>query len=219
MNPLWLFWYSSLMGWTRKSNQSSNRFWYGKHRAEHWYRDNQIYFFTARCRDRFPAFESEQAKEIFWTRFEQVPDRFNYHPWISTLVDNHYHSMGVLELGEQLGPMMKWLHGGTAKLVNDLLENQWKAGLIDSPHLINGRLVPFWRDTKHKNYFDGCLRNETQGRKTYRYILTQSVRHGIMNNWRNYPHTRIHVELEEAIELALRNNAFLEGVPYKRYER
>ena|SRR5688572_2686551 len=40
----------------RRSSISSGEYYDGLHRFEHWYRDNSIYFITARCRDRFPAF-------------------------------------------------------------------------------------------------------------------------------------------------------------------
>jgi hypothetical protein len=33
----------------------------GRHRFEHWYRENTVYFITARGRDRYPAFRSEGA--------------------------------------------------------------------------------------------------------------------------------------------------------------
>ena len=59
---------------------------------------------------------------------------------------------------------MRKLHGSVAKLVNDLLDV---------------RLVPFWGDGENRDYFDGCLRDETQLIRSYRYVLRQSVRHGI----------------------------------------
>jgi hypothetical protein len=33
----------------------------GQIRAEHWYVDNQVYFISARCEQRFPAFASDPA--------------------------------------------------------------------------------------------------------------------------------------------------------------
>jgi hypothetical protein len=78
--------------------------------------------------------------------------------------------------------------------------------------------LPFWHDRKDQNYFDGCLRDQKQGRLTYRYVLRQSLRHGVCDDWRDYPHTRVNVELERAIKRALELNAFLVGVPYKRYD-
>ena len=117
-------------------------------------------------------------------------------------MDNHYHTLGYLRVGENLPRMMQRIHGSIAKLVNDLLPT-W--------------LSQFWRDAKGKEYFDGCIRDERQARLAYRYTLTQSIRHGIVADWRDYPHTHINVELERAISRALQINAFLEGVPYKRY--
>ncbi len=90
--------------------------------------------------------------------------------------------------------------------------------------LVNGvlaeRRIPFWSEKGpgHGDYFDGCIRDEKQCRRAYRYVLTQCVRHGICDDWREYRHTRVNVELERALNRALQLNAFLGGVPYKRYE-
>jgi hypothetical protein len=47
----------------------------------------------------------------------------------------------------------------------------------------------------------------------------QARRHGIMQDYLSYPHTRINVPLEIAVPRALELKAFMEDVPYKRYER
>ncbi len=185
-------------------SRSQNREYQGHHRFEHWLVNNQVYFITARCRDRFPALASDAAKAVFWDRFNCYAKEFGYVPWITSLLDNHYHTLGYCRVGEMLPKMMQRLHGATSKLVNDLLPQSFK---------------PFWRDDKGKQYFDGCIRDERQARLAYRYTLMQSVRHGVVTDWRDYPHTRINVELEPAIRRALELNAFLVGVPYKRYQR
>lgn len=99
---------------------------------------------------------------------------------------------------------MRKIHGSVAKLVNDTLPE---------------RRVPFWTDTANHDYFDGCLRDELQGRRTYRYVLTQCRRHGICADPKDYPHTRVYVECDRAIRRATELEAFLYGVPYARYER
>jgi REP element-mobilizing transposase RayT len=181
---------------------SRNEFEYHdeKHRFEHWYVDNQVYFITARCRDRFPAFDSEEAKTIFWSKLEQYAAQFNFIP--VTLMNNHYHALGYLRVGTDLKTFMQRLHGSVARMVNDLLSE---------------RRENFWRDTKGREYFDGCIRNALQGRRTYRYVLLQAVRHGIVTNRLLYPHTRVYIEMERAIRRAEEIDAFLKGVPYKRY--
>lgn len=190
------------MGYFRKSFYSARKVYQGRHRFEHWYRDNQVYFITARSRDRVAVFAEESAKQVFWDRFEHYTQRHGFVPWVTSLMDNHYHTLGYLREGEQLGEMMRKIHGSVAKLTNDLLTIRHR---------------PFWADRREKGYFDGCIRDEKQCRLAYRYTLTQSVRHGITTNWRCYPHTRMKIELDRGVKRALELGAFMQGVPYKRY--
>jgi hypothetical protein len=120
------------------------------------------------------------------------------------LVFNHYHTLGYLKRGENLGPMMQKLHGSVAKLVNDHLPE---------------RLLPFWRSPGNRDYFDGCIRDVLQARRAYRYTLLQSVRHGMVSDYRDYPDTIVNVEMDRAIKRASELHAYMEGVPYARYEQ
>ena len=54
----------------RRSSPTTREFYNGQHRYEHWYRDNSIYFITSSCRDNYHAFRSDEAKMIFWDRFD-----------------------------------------------------------------------------------------------------------------------------------------------------
>jgi hypothetical protein len=188
----------------RQSSATKTHIFKGQHRFEHWYLDNQVYFITARCRERFPAFASEEAKAIFWDRFEHYTSKYGFVSWVTTLLGNHYHTLSYLRIGDNLGPMMRSLHGSVAKLVNDVLPERRK---------------PFWREAGNQDYFDGCIRDEKQCRRAYRYTLTQAVRHGIVLDWQEYTHTRAPIELERGLKRALELNAFLESVPYKRYQK
>jgi hypothetical protein len=187
---------------TYKSTHHNGPYYKDQRRFEHWYRDNQVYFITARCRDKQPSFASESAKKIFWEKFDLYTREAGFTPWVTSLLSNHYHILGYCQAGLKLGAMMRKLHGSVAKLVNDLLPSRHK---------------PFWGDQGHQDYFDGCIRDEKQCRLAYRYTLTQSVRHGICRDWCDYPHTRVNVQLEIALHEAMQLKAFLEGVPYKRY--
>ena len=115
--------YNPSMKPVRRSGSSTQRTYRGKHRFEHWYADNQVYFITARCRDRFKAFADERAKTIFWTQFNRYTQEFGFTPWVTSLIDNHYHTLGYLRRGDQLGTMMQRIHGSVAKLVNDTLDS------------------------------------------------------------------------------------------------
>ncbi len=210
------------MSHTHRSH-GADRSWDGKNAFQHWYRDNQVYFITARCQSKYPAFASEPAKYIFWRQFEKYTAQFSFTPFVTSLLDNHYHTVGYLKLGANLAPMMQRIQGSVAKLVNDVMQAQFVADELKEPppgeRTEDGRLVPFWRDSRDKNYFDGCLRDEKQGRRTYRYVLTQCRRHGICDDWNSYGHTRVNVEVDRAIKRATQLGAFLYGVRYRRYER
>jgi hypothetical protein len=84
--------------------------------------------------------------------------------------------------------------------------------------LLPERRPNFWRDVKGHEYFYGAIRDEKQGGLAYRYTLLQAERHGIVADWRLYPHTRVNMNLESAIRRSLELNAFLSGVPYKRHQ-
>ena len=111
------------MGWKeiRKGSHKRDEKWEGQHRFEHWYVDNQVYFITARVRDRYPAFASDAAKAVFWDRFDYYVDQSSFAPWVTSLLDNHYHMLGYLRVADDLPKLMRGLHGSVAKLVNDLL--------------------------------------------------------------------------------------------------
>ncbi len=192
------------MGRLYRSSHTHNEFWNGQHRFEHWYRDNSVFFITARCLDRTPAFRSDRAKSIFWDRFEHWTAALAFVPWITTVMDNHYHTLGYMREGRKLGTLMQRIHGSVAKLVNDTLDV---------------RLTPFWRDSAGHDYFDGCLRDPLQCRRAYRYTLLQCRRAGICHDPRDYPHTRVHLDVDRGIERAIELDAFLAEVPYFRYDR
>ena len=127
-----------------------------------------------------------------------------FTPCVTSILNNHYHTVGHLKKGEELGEMMRKLHGSVAWMV--MKE-------------IGVRQVPFWRGKGNKDYFDGCLRDVLQGVRSYRYTLLQAVRAKLVRDWRDYPHTRVDVEMDPMIRRAVELKAFLEDVPYARYER
>ena len=190
------------MGTFRKFTHSREGFSTGA-TLQHWYRDHTAYFITARCRDGFAAFATDEAKAIFWDRFDYWSKQFGYVEYVTTLMNNHYHTEGFLPIGKDLGRMMQRIHGSVAKLVNDLLPE---------------RRLPFWRESGRRDYFDGCLRDEMQCRLAHRYTIMQGVRAGIVRDWRAYPHTRVSMDVDTAVQYALERKGFMEGVEYKRYK-
>jgi REP element-mobilizing transposase RayT len=203
-----------------KTSANRDELRFGKHRFEHWQIDNQVYFITARCRERFPALAHEDAKAIFWDRFAHYTAKHGFVPWVTSLLDNHYHTIGYLREGRRLPKMMQRIHGSVAKLVNDQLRDQGvRAPWLSKPTPAEASSAggKFWGDRRGREYFDGCLRSVKQGRLTYRYVLTQCRRHGVCEEYHDYAHTRVNIERECAIRRAVELDAFLVGVPYPRY--
>jgi hypothetical protein len=188
----------------RKFSHARAERWEGKHRFEHWYRDNSVYFITSKVRDGLHLFARDEPRRIFWDRFAHWTLEAGFTPWVTTLLSNHYHVLGYLKRGENLGPMMRKFHGSAAWMVGD--------------HL-NVRHKPFWRERGGRDYFDGCIRDVLQAERAYRYTLNQAVRARLVRDWRDYPDTRVNVEMWRAIRRAVELKAFMEGVPYARYER
>jgi hypothetical protein len=188
----------------RKSSATSNEFYDGQHRFEHWYRDNTVYFITSKCRDGVAMFESEAAKNIFWDRFEYYTKLHRFVPWVATVMNNHYHFEGYLKHGEDLGEMMRKLHGSVAWMVMK------ETGI---------KHVPFWRSKGNKDYFDGCLRDALQAYRAFNYTRDQAVRARLVRRCEDYPHTRLYLVRDLCIAHAVELSAFLEEVPYARYDR
>jgi hypothetical protein len=202
-----------------KTSRYQSEYRFGKHRFEHWYVDNQVYFITGRCRDQYPAFASNKAKTIFWDRFDHYASQAEFFPWITALLDNRYHTLAYVRRGEGLRWMMQRFHGLVAKLVNDTLAEQTSA--CSKPLNLNEqrRLVPFWRDGRSRDFFDGCIRDTLQCRRAYRYVRTQCRRHCVCDDSTDPLRTRIDLHLEPALRRAVELGAFMEDVPYPRYER
>jgi hypothetical protein len=155
-------------------------------------------------RDGFAAFDSDRAKMIFIDRFEYYTNLHGFYPWVMTVMNNHYHFEGYLKRGEELGEMMRKLHGSVAWMV--MKE-------IDLRH------VPFWRGKGNKDYFDGCLRDVLRAFRAFNYTRDQAVRARLVKHHTDYPYTKMYLDRDRAIARAVQLSAFMEDVPYARYER
>jgi hypothetical protein len=58
-----------------------------------------------------------------------------------------------------------------------------------------------------------------QAVRAYRYVLNLAVKARHVRDWRDYSPTRVNIESNIAIARAVELKAFLEKVPYARYER
>jgi hypothetical protein len=91
----------------RKSSHTNREFHDGEHRFEHWYRDNSVFFITSKVREGRAMFATEEAKLIFWDRFDYYTKLHQFIPWDATVMNNHYHFVGYMKDAQQLGEMMR----------------------------------------------------------------------------------------------------------------
>ena len=70
--------------------------------------------------------ETAQAKAIFWERFNHYTKQYSSTPFVTSLLSNHYQTLGYLKHGDGLPKLMNGIHGSVAKLVNDVLRDRKK---------------------------------------------------------------------------------------------
>src|SRR5262245_56864810 len=99
------------MAWTQKSDGWNRKRLPGPNPFQHWYRYNEVYFITARCREKYTAFASDSAKAVFWDRFAHHTAAHRFEPWVATLMNNHYHFLGYCTIGPEMRELMRKLHG------------------------------------------------------------------------------------------------------------
>ncbi len=52
-----------------------------------------------------------------------------------------------------------------------------------------------------------------------RYTLNQAVKARVVKDWKDYSDTRVFIERDRAVKRAVELKAFMEKLPYARYER
>ena len=180
------------MAWTQKSHGWDHKRLPGPDPFQHWYRDNQVYFITARCRDGFPTFASDAAKAVFWDRFVHYTAMHQFQPRVATLMNNHYHL--VLQTPEpNLSRGMQWLNGTYAAWFNRRYNR--------SGHLFHGRFKAF------------LIEKETYFAEVLRYVALNPVRAGIVERpeqyrWSSYRATAGFEPAPDWLDIAALNLAF-----------
>jgi REP element-mobilizing transposase RayT len=86
----------------------------------HIYKDDTIYFITARTVEKEKLFDIEKKKKIFYRTLKNVLERYNYLLYAWTILDNHYHLLMKIAEGENLKFFVKDLHALSAKRLNEL---------------------------------------------------------------------------------------------------
>jgi len=128
------------------------------HHPPHIYRDNMIYFITARTVDQKSYFGTDAKKKLFCLCLKAGLQRFEIDLYAWVLLDNHYHLLLKISSGEDLSEFINFVNGKSSFELNKL-ENQ------------QGRKIWY-------QYWDHCIRDELDFWKHFNYIHHNPVKHG-----------------------------------------
>jgi putative transposase len=150
------------------------------HRPPHVFHNEMIYFITARCitpqggvtpvTRNDSALRCYQAKKIFQKCLKIFLAKYEISLYAWVILDDHYHLLLKFKNAEDLAKFVNQLHSMTARLFNKLYKTL-------------GRKIWY-------QYFDHCIRNETDFWKHFNYIHQNPIKHGLRKNLAgvfNYP--------------------------------
>lgn len=142
---------------------------YRQKRPPHIFRDQAIYFITARTRDLFYFFRPQKYKKIFKLVLKEAVAKFQAKLYGWVINHNHYHLLISFDKGTKLAKFIRFLHGKTARLLNDL-DNSFGQKIF-------------------QNYWETIIRNEKDFYTYLSYIHQNPIKHGIiqgLNQLANY---------------------------------
>jgi len=127
------------------------------HHPPHIFRDNTLYFITARTINKKSFFNSDEKKEILRKVIKEAIKRFEISCYAWVILDNHYHLLMRIKEGKYLSKFIQNIHTNSSRLLNKLEDLQ-------------GRNIWF-------QYWDRCIRDERDFWKHFNYIHHNPVKH------------------------------------------
>ncbi len=137
------------------------------HHPPHIYLDNTWYIITATTLDHASFLVSERAKTLVRDTLESLVLEFNITLYAWVILNNHYHLLLKTWRGKDLPRFLGRLHGSTSRQIN-----LWDVA--------TGRQV--WH-----NYWDTCIRTETDLWTRFNYIHNNPVKHGYVRRLEDWP--------------------------------
>ena len=131
---------------------------YKKHHPLHIYKDETIYFVTARTIKKEKFFNTGEKKKILLQALKKSLEDYRYLPFAWIILSNHYHLLFKAKKGEDLGHFISSLGSLSSKDLNKLDDKK-------------GRNIWF-------QYWDYCPRNEKDFYQHFNYIHHNPVKHG-----------------------------------------
>ncbi len=132
------------------------------HHPPHIFKNNAIYFITARTIDKNPHFNTTEKKNIFCLCLKAGLQKFEVEIFAWVLLSNHYHLLIKIDKKESLSKFINYLHGKSSYELNKLNKIE-----------------------KHKiwhQYFDRIIRSEKDFWTRFNYIHNNPIKHSYIKN-------------------------------------
>ncbi|MDP2683602.1 MAG: transposase [bacterium] len=137
-----------------------------KNRPPHLYFDNYYYFLTSRTLRRAKLFDTDKKKKILLDVIFRAIQKFNYDMVAWVVLSNHYHILLKVKNADQLPKLVGNIHTNSSRLLN----------INDN---FPGRKI-WW------NYWDKCIRDDSDFWKHFNYIHHNPIKHGYANSMQEY---------------------------------
>ncbi len=149
----------------------------GLHTPPHLLLDHTPYFITGAIRGRRPLLRDDALKRAFILMIEEAFTFYGWtlHDWV--VLDEHYHLLGVSAQGADLSQLITRLHSRSAKWISQQ----------------TGCALPVWR-----NYWDYSPRDEEDFRVRQNYLYFNPIKHGYVQDLRDYPYSSFPQRLAES---------------------
>jgi putative transposase len=146
------------------------------HHPPHIYLDNTWYFITGAIYQKHHLLQPNGHKELVRDRLKALIVEFNLRLAAWVILDNHYHLLIQSHAGAVLSRFFGRLHGRTSFDLNKLDE-------------VRGRHL--WH-----NYWDTCIRSETDYWTRFNYAHHNPVKHGYVAQVEDWPFSSYHYYLK-----------------------
>lgn len=165
------------------------------HSPTHLFVDDTAYCITGAIYQKRPLLKQSELKELLLDKIRCYFKEYCWelHHWV--ILDNHYHILGRSRKGSDLTLIFKRLHGSTASYIHEATRCK----------------KPVWW-----NYWDYCPRDEREYYIRMNYLLWNPVKHGYVENLKDYPFSSFH-QLYEEIGREKLAEQFREYPEYRTY--
>lgn len=156
-----------------------------KHRPPHIYRDNQIYFLTSRTHKKICYFNGDERKEILKNVLIKSIKRFNIKIYAWVIMDNHYHLLFDIKRkfpsSQFASPRGDELRTSEMTPKGNFASKYQLVEFIRKLHKDSSRIINKLDNTRGRKiwyqYWDHCIRDETDFYKHFNYIHNNPIKH------------------------------------------